>query len=106
MSAPSNYGQFYWRIVGAVGDVHLHADAIRVVDGALLCLRRREGGPDELLFAVAPGAWRYFYAASLIDGGAVSVEHWTTERDRAADESVAGSLRRAEIKAQKGAARG
>mgnify|MGYP006992423273 CR=1 FL=1 len=28
------------------------------------------------VFGWAPGVWRGFFAASVVDGGAVAVEHW------------------------------
>jgi hypothetical protein len=71
------YGSYYW-CVGLVDgtEIHLHADALRIDDGALM-LERVRGDERSVNMAFAAGRWSYVYAASVIDGGAVAVEHWT-----------------------------
>lgn len=73
MSQPHEYGESYWRIVGKVGDIHLYADDVEIIEGSLVF----RAGDHGTLFAVAPGQWDHFYAASQLDGGPVAVAHWT-----------------------------
>ena len=89
----TEYGRFYWcvgvatdlfpdRTASGDTEMHLHADQLDVLpDGTLLALRNREDGPTQPNFAWAPGSWRYFYAASLLDGRAVAVEHFPGDKD-------------------------
>lgn len=85
--AANEYGRYYYCVEfekGHGGAVYLHADAVKVNEnGDLLFIsagRRKVGsdpdGDDSIWFAVSAGKWRTFYAANVMDGGAVSVEHW------------------------------
>ena len=70
------YGKFFWNIwvTEELGkQIFVMADELRVMDnGTLLCLSEK----GYATLAIAPGRWFAYYAASVIDGGAVSVEHW------------------------------
>ncbi len=78
------YGEFYWCVALAdepTTEVYLHADAVEVTaSGSLLCKRWARVNDDErieqVMVAFAAGEWRFFYAASVLDGAAVSVAHW------------------------------
>ncbi len=71
------YGEYYW-CVGLVDgtEIHLHADDLHFDDGALILERVKEDR-STVNMAFAAGRWSFVYAASVIDGGAVAVEHWT-----------------------------
>lgn len=83
----SKYGRYYWCIkvpesVGKNGEIYVHADACEVLPhGDLLLKRVKPEGEDnyEVNLALASGQWIAVYAASLIDGGAVAIEHWAGE---------------------------
>lgn len=70
------YGNYYWCVGLADAEeteVYLKADEVREGETGGLFFYREDG---MLNLAVAPGAWRFVYAASLMDGAAVAVEHW------------------------------
>ena len=71
------YGRYYW-CVGLVDgtEIHIRADDLRFYDGTLTLERVKESERSVNL-AFAPGRWAFVYAASVIDGGAIAVEHWT-----------------------------
>jgi hypothetical protein len=80
MSSASDYGAHYWCVTSEGAPVFLYADRIDVLNsGALMAWGgyRREGGRPEReqpLWAAAPGQWKSFFAASLIDGHPVALE--------------------------------
>lgn len=86
MSGPENYGKYYWCVhvskkIAAEREIYLHADAVTVEpDGSLWFYYMRESAivPSLVLSA---GTWQYFYAASVLDGSVVAVEHWAEEID-------------------------
>jgi hypothetical protein len=64
------------------GEIYIAADGMRIEDGHLLAVT----GATEIegdhkrecaAFALAPGKWTYYHAASVIHGSAVSVISWT-----------------------------
>ena len=65
-------------IVDNGGDIYLHADAMRIDDGALVFMQRKTDGLYDTV-VVAAGSWSVVYAASVIDGSPVAVEHWDGE---------------------------
>jgi hypothetical protein len=81
------WGAYQWCIgLGRAGrgEIYLAADELRVDNGHLLCVahaREIDGKakPESITFALAPGAWRYFHAASVLDGSAVSVLTWDVD---------------------------
>lgn len=71
------YGNWYHRIQTTKGeDVYVHADEVEFKDGALILWRVKEDGTRTVNIAFAPGQWSYIYAASVLDGHAVAVDHW------------------------------
>jgi hypothetical protein len=75
----AGYGQFYW-CVGLADEknteVYAHADRVEFApSGGVVLLRDRDEQSSPTL-AFAAGRWSFVYAASVIDGSAVSVEHW------------------------------
>ncbi|MCX4232820.1 hypothetical protein [Streptomyces ortus] len=90
MSNPDarSYGQYYWCIMLADKDqteVYAHGDEVTLDDGVLVLWQHKDDKPSQQTLAFAPGQWASFYAASVLDGHAVSVEHWpgqiTTSND-------------------------
>lgn len=70
------YGDKYWCVGLDDGDdteVYLMADEVREGETGALFFCRADG---MLNLAIAPGEWRFVYAASLMDGAAVAVQHW------------------------------
>jgi hypothetical protein len=81
------YGQFYWCVgvyesICPSGQIYFHADEV-VVEGQSLVSYRKDGSARMSLLSFAPGQWRYFFGASLMDGAAVCVEHWEGEIEEA-----------------------
>jgi hypothetical protein len=80
MSSANDYGEHYWCVVGDSGSVFVYADRIEITAcGALTAWGgyRKEGahvGREQQLWAAAPGQWKTFFAASLIDRRPVAVE--------------------------------
>lgn len=77
----TKYGNYYWCVKTSLsgnGEIFLMADRAEIKpDGSLSFWTVRTGDKSSFInFAFAHGNWTAFYAASLIDGGAVSVEHW------------------------------
>jgi hypothetical protein len=84
----STYGRYYW-CIGLIGEtateVYVHADEVSIDQvGTLICEGRGRRGPGEqppddqsqLMLAFPSGHWSFVYAASVMDGHAVAVEHW------------------------------
>lgn len=76
----SEYGQYYWGVevtkdLSEDGAIYLMADDVQIKEGVLLFLRRKEGS-EQVNFAIAPGKWLAFYAASVADGSAAAVALW------------------------------
>lgn len=83
MRDTTKYGQFYWcaKVVEDLArdrEIYLMADEVRLVDGALSFVRSGKE-VEQINLLIAPGKWLAVYAASLIDGSAVAVEHWAGE---------------------------
>jgi hypothetical protein len=80
MSSANDYGEHYWCITGDGGSVFVYADRIEITAcGALIAWGgyRKEGvhvEREQQLWAAAPGQWKTFFAASLIDGRPVAIE--------------------------------
>lgn len=74
MSA-DKYGEYYWCVVSGDKEIYLHADSAVVTQNGALSFRR-DNPSQQLNVVFAPGHWDMFYAASVIDGGAIAVEHW------------------------------
>ena len=84
MSNPSSYGQFYWCIkvmthLSESGEIYAYADEVTTNPDGSLALLQDKGGTKEVTLLIAAGAWLALYAASALDGSALSVEHWKGE---------------------------
>jgi hypothetical protein len=77
-TGPARYGQYYWCIktpLSEDGDVYVHADAVEVAPSGALVMRSERYAT----LVIAQGQWTAVYAASVMDGHAVAVEHWKGE---------------------------
>ena len=95
---PVNWGNYYWAVGLPDGrECFVQANEVKIDDGALLVIghyhkprgrREHDERPyadwslpcegcdlDRTLMAFAPGAWTACYAASVIDGDPVAVDH-------------------------------
>ncbi|KOV66567.1 hypothetical protein ADL00_17260 [Streptomyces sp. AS58] len=73
------YGNWYYGIRlddGNETEVNVHGDELEFKDGSLIVWRIKDDGTRLVNVAFAPGQWAYLFAASLLDGHAVAVEHW------------------------------
>jgi hypothetical protein len=83
----NRYGKSYWcvkvpRNISSSGEIYLYADKVELTpDGSLIFLRCPEDSDKEPSpnLALAAGSWIVMFAASVIDGSAVAVEHWEGE---------------------------
>jgi len=69
----------YWCVkvpeeISSNGEIYLHADTAEIINGDLIF---KKG--DMIIFSVGRINWTVFFAASVIDGHAVYVEHWKGE---------------------------
>lgn len=74
----AKYGRYYWCIktdLSTDGEIYVHADRMRLDQGAMIF----ESDGDQVRLILAPGTWKAAFAASVIDGHAVAVEHWKGE---------------------------
>lgn len=80
-----NYGRYYWCVkvtpdVSADGEIYVMADDVIVIaSGTINFIRRREDDTITINLGIASGKWLAYFAASLMDGSAVAVEHWKDE---------------------------
>jgi hypothetical protein len=82
-----NYGKSYWCVkvppnVAPTGEIYLYADRVEITSHGDLVFWREENEkrkePSQN-FSLASGFWIAFFAASVMDGAAVAVEHWKGE---------------------------
>ena len=80
VSDTAKYGKFYWCVKSSLsqnGEIYVMGDTAQVTEcGALVITTSKECGSN---LVIAPGKWTAVFAASLIDGAAVAVEHWKGE---------------------------
>jgi hypothetical protein len=71
------YGGRYWSVETQAERIWLHSDGYKIVDGDLVFFREaKDGRPEQTAFVFHRGFWKYFYAASLFDGGCEAIQHW------------------------------
>jgi len=73
---PYEYGRYYWFVKTCTSDIYLNAGDVKVTPAGVLLFVRDLNGKKQILLAFAAGEWKYFFAASGFNGGAVSVDHW------------------------------
>ncbi len=78
------YGQFYWcakvnKALAKTGEIYVYADQVRIIEGGLGFFRCRDNDEEQINLLIAPGQWTVAFVASVLDGGAVAVEHWVGE---------------------------
>ena len=80
-----NYGQFYFCIkvaksLAELGEIYVMADRVETTpNGSLAMITERDDKPSFVNLLIAADKWAAVYAASVIDGAAVAVEHWEEE---------------------------
>jgi hypothetical protein len=85
--AIDNYGKSYWCVkvpinISPNGEIYLYADKVEITSHGDLVFWSEENEKREKSFqnlSLASGFWIAFFAASVIDGAAVAVEHWEGE---------------------------
>jgi hypothetical protein len=81
MSEAERYGNFYWCIktdLSPAGDIYIFADKVEINEnGDLIFICKEKNHYQNMSFA--KGEWKCFFAASVMDGHAVAVEHWEGE---------------------------
>ena len=88
MTETKDYGRYYWcvkvpKTVSKDGEIYVYADQVRVLpSGVLECVAQSKDGIERMNLGLAPGQWTAIYAASVMDGSAVAVEHWSGEVSR------------------------
>ena len=83
-SGAEKYGRFYWCIKTGLsketGEIYAYADEVQIDQtGCLTLIQHHDDGRRTPTLALASGSWQAFYAATALDGSAVSVEHWAGE---------------------------
>jgi hypothetical protein len=82
-TGPAKYGNFYWCIktkLSSNGEIYVHADSVSVTENGSLQMQTKKEFAQNLI--IAQGQWTAVFAASLLDGSAVAVEHWKGEVQR------------------------
>jgi hypothetical protein len=112
MSA-DRYGNLYWGVkvpaeLCSDREIYLYADRVRVEDEALVFLRLKD--EEEVVMLMIPaGRWLAVFAASLMDGHPVAVEHWRgevwDERDAFSGEEEVNAERQQRSRGAAGVAR-
>jgi len=95
MSGTERYGRYYWCIkvpktVSQNGEIYVMADEVKFENGTAVFIggsrgRKQEGATPktpQVVLALNPRSWTAVYAASVIDGSAIAVEHWKGEVER------------------------
>jgi hypothetical protein len=76
-------GDYYWCIKTSLsedGELYVYADEIKINEtGDLIAVGHRTDKTAEPNLGIAAGQWSGFYAASVLDGSAIAVEHWKGE---------------------------
>jgi len=76
------YGRYYWGVktdLSQNGEIYLYADIASVNKNGDLIFSKVAGESTYTNMCFAKGYWKTFFAASVMDGSAVAVEHWKGE---------------------------
>ena len=81
MSKAIDYGDLYYCVkvpieISEDGEIYVWADKVAGDEAGSLLFLARDAKP---LLVLSKGNWLVFFAASVIDGRAVAVEHWKGE---------------------------
>jgi hypothetical protein len=94
MTGPEWYGSYYWCVktkLSKSGEIYVNADRVEFTStgGVIFWTDPDARSPSEKaddyaqrkdpILAIAAGHWTAVYAASVIDGHAVAVNHWEGE---------------------------
>jgi len=81
--ANDKYGKYYWCVkthLSESGEIYANADEALVTETGDLVLRRT-GDNEHTTLILAQGEWKACFAASVMDGTPVAVDHWEGELD-------------------------
>lgn len=76
---PDRYGDYYWCVktkLSEDGEIFVHADSMEVNDNGDLFFMQENGTCNLVL---KKDQWTVGFAASVLDGHPVAVEHWKGE---------------------------
>lgn len=76
------YGKCYWCVkthLSKSGEIRLLADKVEILDEGTLVFYQDKEGALNLMLSLSSGRWSAVYAASMIDGHPVAVDHWEGE---------------------------
>jgi hypothetical protein len=78
------YGNSYWCIkvpqnISPNGEIYVFADRVEITSNGDLIFWREKDEKKFQNLVLASASWLVFFAASVIDGGAVAVEYWEGE---------------------------
>jgi hypothetical protein len=84
MRQTDKYGRYYWCVgvpesICPDKQIYLHADSCTIMPNGALSFDRKRGKYLQTNLALAPEQWYYVFAASVIDGAAVAIDHWKGE---------------------------
>lgn len=76
-------GEYYFCVktkLSPDGEIYVHGDSVDFTpNGGVTFWKHFEDGKRVPTFAASNGQWIAVYVASIIDGGAIGVEHWKGE---------------------------
>lgn len=87
-SGTSHYGNYYWcakvtKDLSPDGEIYVMADSVSIEQGALRFMGHSAKRDEQFPVLIIPASkWIVCYAASLLDGSAIAVEHWQGEVQR------------------------
>jgi hypothetical protein len=75
------YGKFYWcvlvdKALAESGEIYFNADGVETDQSGTFVACRVKDGVKEVILMVPAGMWKTVFAASIIDGHALGVDHW------------------------------
>lgn len=84
MRGTERYGQYYWCVkvpesISSDGEIYLYADKCMILPDGTIQFIGIKDDEEHINLAFAQGQWFCVFAASVIDGAAVAVEHWAGE---------------------------
>lgn len=85
-STATRYGELYWcakvtKDISPDGEIYVFADSVKTVDGTLQFIGHfsQEQETAFPVLIIPAGKWLASFAASVLDGAAIAVEHWQGE---------------------------
>ena len=79
LTGTAKYGNYYFCVktsLSADGEIYVMADSVEITSSGILVFWRERTEGKTLNLSIAAGKWEAVFAASLVDGAPLSVEHW------------------------------